>query len=121
LPRRRNRSNEGDSVSDIVPRLYDATFTEVNTEQFVKKLLGDSEIERILLRLDRLTLDEARMMEAQILEVVCGLMNNMKVVMNGEWSALVDSETQGQTVVLIGGETSTSAIRQTLGRLKLCG
>jgi hypothetical protein len=46
--------------------------------------LGDSEIENILRRLDRLTQDEARMMEAHILEVVHGLMNNMKVVMDGE-------------------------------------
>jgi hypothetical protein len=60
------------SVSDIV------------AEQFAKKLLGDSEIENILRRLDRLTQDEARMMEAHILEVVHGLMNNMKVVIGGE-------------------------------------
>ncbi|KAH8979982.1 hypothetical protein EDB86DRAFT_3248178 [Lactarius hatsudake] len=53
-------------------------------KQFTKKLLGDSEIENILRRLDRLTQDEARMMEAHILEVIHGLMNNMKVVMDGE-------------------------------------
>jgi hypothetical protein len=60
------------SVSDVV------------AEQFAKKLLGDSEIENILRRLDRLTQEEARMMEAHILELVHGLMNNMKVVMDGE-------------------------------------
>ncbi|KAH9046108.1 hypothetical protein EDB84DRAFT_1467680 [Lactarius hengduanensis] len=64
-------------------------------QKFAKKLLGDSEIENILRRLDRLTQDEARMMEAQVLEVVHGLMNNMKVVMDG-------------------GEASTSEIRKTL-------
>ena len=53
-------------------------------EKFAKKLLGDSEIENILRRLDRLTQDEARMMEAHILEVVHGLVNHMKVVMYGE-------------------------------------
>ena len=72
--------------------LIKVTITELLTEQFAKKLLGDSEIESILRRLDRLTQDEARMMEAHILEVVHGLMNNMKVVMDGEWSSLVDSE-----------------------------
>ena len=72
--------------------LLKVTITELLTEQFAKKLLGDSEIESILRRLDRLTQDEARMMEAHILEVVHGLMNNMKVVMDGEWSSLVDSE-----------------------------
>jgi ribosomal 50S subunit-associated protein YjgA (DUF615 family) len=64
-------------------------------KQFAKKLLGDSEIENILRRLDRLTQDEARMTEAHILEVVYGLMNNMTVVMDG-------------------GEASNIAIRKTL-------
>ena len=35
-------------------------------------------------RLDRLTQDEARQTVAQILKVVHGLVENMKVVMNGE-------------------------------------
>ncbi|KAF8259658.1 hypothetical protein EI94DRAFT_1706945 [Lactarius quietus] len=69
-------------------------------KQFAKKLLGDSEIENILRRLDRLTQDEARMMEAHILEVVHGLMNNMKVVMDG-------------------GETSVIAIRKTLSTFNI--
>ncbi|KAF8261176.1 hypothetical protein EI94DRAFT_1705734 [Lactarius quietus] len=68
-------------------------------KQFAKKLLGDSEIEKIMKRLDRLTQDETRMTEAHILEVVHGLMNNMRVVMDG-------------------GEASTSAIRKTLGMVK---
>ncbi|KAH8977589.1 hypothetical protein EDB86DRAFT_3249747 [Lactarius hatsudake] len=37
-------------------------------KKFAKKLLGDSEIESILRRLDRLTQDEARMTDAHILE-----------------------------------------------------
>ena len=60
-------------------------------EQFAKKLLGDSEIEMILKRLDRLTQEEARMTVAQTLAVVHGLLNNMKVVMDGESSYLVYS------------------------------
>ena len=59
-------------------------FIGLFAEKFAKKLLGDSEIENILRRLDRLTQDEARMMEAHILEVVHGLINNMKVVMDGK-------------------------------------
>ena len=54
------------------------------TERFAKKLLGDSEIESILQRLDRLTQDEARMTVAQTLGVVHGLVGNMKEVMEGE-------------------------------------
>jgi hypothetical protein len=50
---------------------------------FAKKLLGESEIEDVLRRLDRLTQEEARMTVAQTLEVVYGLMNTVKVVMDG--------------------------------------
>ena len=79
-----------DSVSAPVPRLS-LTVPKLIAEQFAKKLLGDSEIENILRRLDRLTQDEARMTEAHILEVVHGLMNNMKVVMDGERSPFIPS------------------------------
>ena len=37
----------------------------------------------MLQRLDRLTQEEGRMTVAQTLEVVHGLMNNVKIVMNG--------------------------------------
>ena len=47
------------------------------------KLLGEREIEEVLQRLDRLTQEEGRMTVAQTLEVVHGLMNNVKIVMNG--------------------------------------
>jgi hypothetical protein len=53
------------------------------TEKFAKKLLGEREIEAVLRRLDRLTLDETRMTVAQTFELVHGLVNNMKVVMDG--------------------------------------
>jgi hypothetical protein len=52
-------------------------------EKFTKKLLGESEIETVLQRLDRLTQDEARVTVAQTLGVVHGLMGNVKVVMEG--------------------------------------
>jgi hypothetical protein len=63
---------------------------EHSVVKFVKKLLGESEIEAVLQRLDRLTQEEARMTGAQTLEVVHGLVNNMKVVMNGTQSFLCD-------------------------------
>jgi len=46
--------------------------------------LGESDVEAVLQRLDRLTQDEAQMTVAQTLGVVHGLMNNMKVVMDGQ-------------------------------------
>jgi hypothetical protein len=62
---------------------YISFITEHFTEKFAKKLLGESEIESVLQRLDRLTQEEAKMTVAQTLEVVHGLVNNLKVVMDG--------------------------------------
>jgi len=56
---------------------------QCSTEKFAKKLLGDSDIEAVLQRLDRLTEDEARITVAETLGVVHGLVGNMKVVMEG--------------------------------------
>ena len=57
--------------------------TQCAAEKFTKKLLGESEIESVLQRLDRLTQDEVQMTGAQTLGVVHGLMGNIKVVMEG--------------------------------------
>ena len=62
---------------------YPLIVAQCTTEKFAKKLLGDSEIESVLQRLDRLTQDEARTTVAQTLGVVHGLVGNMKVVMEG--------------------------------------
>jgi hypothetical protein len=51
--------------------------------KFAKKLLGDTEIDAVLRRLDRMTQEEARMTGVQTLEVVHGLVNSMRVVMDG--------------------------------------
>ncbi len=53
------------------------------TEKFAKKLLGESDVEAALQRLDRLTQEEARVSVAHTLEVAHGLFNNLKVVMEG--------------------------------------
>ena len=62
---------------------YTFPVIQCSAEKFAKKLLGDSEIETILQKLDWLTQDEARMTVAQTLGVVHGLVGNMKVVMEG--------------------------------------
>jgi uncharacterized protein YigA (DUF484 family) len=64
------------------------TIAQHRLEKFAKKLLGESEIEAVLQRLDRLTQEEGRMTVAQTLEVVHGLVNNVKIVMNGMKSFL---------------------------------
>jgi hypothetical protein len=71
---------------------YKLPVAQCATEKFAKKLLGDSEIEKVLQRLDRLTQDEARMTVSQTLGVVHGLVGNMKVVMEGAERLLVYSQ-----------------------------
>jgi hypothetical protein len=57
--------------------------TQYTSEKFTKKLLGESEIEAVLQRLDRLTQDEARISVAQTLGVVHSLVGNVKTVLTG--------------------------------------
>jgi hypothetical protein len=68
------------------------------SEKFTKKMLGESEIEDILQRLDRLTVDEARMTGTQTLQVVHGLVTNMKLVMDG-MALLLGSLSTAQQIV----------------------
>jgi len=60
--------------------------TQRNAVKFVKKFLREKVIdsEAVLQRLDRLTHAEARTTMAQTLEVVHGLVQGMRVVMDGE-------------------------------------
>jgi hypothetical protein len=62
---------------------YTLFVAQCAAEKFTKKLLGESEIETVLQRLDRLTQDEARITVAQTLGVVHGLVESVKVVMEG--------------------------------------
>jgi hypothetical protein len=57
--------------------------------KLVKKLLREHEVEAVLQRLDRLTLDEARTTAAQTLQVVYGLVQNMRSVIGGEYIYLI--------------------------------
>ena len=59
-------------------------FTEHNAVKFTKRVLGEKEVEAILQRLDRLTRDEALTSAAQTLQVIHGLVQGMRVVMDGE-------------------------------------
>jgi hypothetical protein len=66
-----------------------SNLTQLGTEKLGKKLLGENDIEAVLQRLDRLTQEEARATATQTLEVVYGLVKNIKVVMDGARSSLV--------------------------------
>ena len=59
--------------------------TERNAVKFVKRGFGRKDVEAILQRLNRLTEDEARTTAAQSLEVIYGFVQNMSVVMDGEY------------------------------------
>lgn len=53
-------------------------------EKFTKKLLRESNVTAILQKLDRLTLEEAWVTVAPTLKVIHGLLNSLKVVIDGE-------------------------------------
>ena len=59
-------------------------FTERNAVKFTKRVLGEKDVEAILQRLDRLTRDEASTAAAQTLQVIHGLVQGIRVVMDGE-------------------------------------
>jgi hypothetical protein len=50
------------------------------------KLRGEKDIEATIQRLDRLTLDEGRATAAQTLEVVYGLFQQKRAIMDSEYS-----------------------------------
>ena len=60
--------------------------------EIYKKLLGESEIEVILQRLDRLIQEEARIIAAQTLGVVHSLVGNVKTVLEGARSCMICSQ-----------------------------
>ena len=66
------------------PSSVQSYLTQCNAEKLVKKLFGENDVEAVLQRLGRLTQDEAQITAAQTLEVVYGLIQNMRVVMDGE-------------------------------------
>jgi hypothetical protein len=58
--------------------------TQCNAGAIVKKLFLGNYDQMVLERLDRLTLDEGRITAEQILKVVYGLVQNMRVVIDGK-------------------------------------
>ena len=56
----------------------------MNEEKTVRRLFGEKKMKAIVQRLGRLTRDEARQTIVEILKVVHGLVENTKVVIDGE-------------------------------------
>ena len=57
--------------------------TRCDAEKLGKKLLGENDVEAVLERLDRLTREEAQTTATQTLELVYGLVKNIKIVLDG--------------------------------------
>ena len=88
---------------------------ECATEKFAKKLLGESEIEVVLQRLDRLTQDEARITVAQTLGVVHGLVGSVKEIMEGAQLLVLLVVYISLRLVPSDREASMDSIRNDLG------
>ena len=98
------------------PSLLICFVSQRNIAKFVKKLLGDNEVEAVLQRLDRLTQDEARTTSAQTLEIVYGLIQNMRVVMDGEQSLRDPSPAYRYLITFFpeDGKASAEGVREAL-------
>jgi len=59
------------------PSVPMSNVTQCSAAKFVKRLFGEKDVEPILLRLDRLTQDEARMTAAETLKVIYSLVQEM--------------------------------------------
>jgi len=57
--------------------------THFSLEKFLKKLLGRNDVEDALKRLDKLTLEEAKMATAEVLKSTRNVDDNMKVFIDG--------------------------------------
>ena len=83
------------------------------------KLRGEKDIEATIQRLDRLTLDEGRATAAQTLEVVYGLVQQKKAIMDGENSICLALPSLPAEYFIIpdtdGNEVATSIISRALG------
>jgi hypothetical protein len=98
----------------LVAYTYNLSLTQYTSEKFTKKLLGESEIEAVLRRLDRLTEAEARVTVAQTLGVVHSLVGNVKTVLEGARSCMICSQISSEHF-LLDGKVSSDNIRQDLG------
>ena len=90
-----------------------------DAEKYAKMLIGDNDIEAVLQRLERLTTEELQMTAAQTLEVVYGLVNNMKVVMDGTVMLPDVSFAVYPLLIVLDGKASINNIREALGMLSL--
>jgi hypothetical protein len=78
--------------------------------------MGENDIEAVLQRLDRLTVEESRATATQTMDVVYGLFNNMKVVMDG-METLLDISSTVCLLFVLDGKASMDNIQKALGAI----
>jgi len=85
-------------------------------------MLGENDIEAVLLRLDRLTLDEARATGAQTLEVVHGLVRHRRAVLDGKNTTLSLSLVRYRRLIPVDLDDGASAgsVWRALGQFSCC-
>ena len=76
----------------------------------MKKLFGEKDVEAVLQRLDRLTLDEARITAAEILKVVYGLVQDMSEQIHRTHLSLTVEDP-----FLLDGKASRDSVLEALG------
>ena len=111
-----NKADKAGTTQYVVSYHYICLVCDPTLEKFAKRLLGESEIEDVLRRLDRLTLDEARMTGTETLQVVHGLVSHLKIVIGGTQLLLFRLLIVHRTF-RIDGTTSMQDIWQALGML----
>jgi hypothetical protein len=83
--------------------------------KLIKKLLGEKDVEDVLHRLDRLTMDEARDTAAQTLEIVYGLAANMRLILDGE-ATLFETSSTVERPSPLDGKATADGIQKALGK-----
>ena len=113
-----NKADKAGTTQCVLSYHYICLVCDPALEKLAKKLLGDSEIEDVLCRLDRLTLDEARMTGTETLQVVHGLVNHLKIIIGG-MQLLLCRLLIAHRAARIDGTTSMQDIWQALGMLAI--
>jgi hypothetical protein len=101
-----------DSVCSVYSEI---SIEQLSSDNYATQLDEEIDIRLVLQRLARLTQEEARRTAGPILEVIYGLIRNMVVVMEGEYSSFTSIDAQILSAFRLGGNASIRGIRSALG------
>jgi hypothetical protein len=95
--------------------------TKRRAEKIGHNFQGENEIEAVLQRLDRFTQNEAQSTAAQTLQVVYGLVQNVKVLMDGKQIQFAFASCRPLTSFTLDCKASTDSVQETLSKFCLAG